>query len=147
MLPRSLSPQAQPASPVRCGSVKLITQRGRVQVPPSHLTLSAPGGCHSATRSFHFPRAMKTARWSSSGLSRQSGMVIAKHTHLGEEISVVLEGELVFQMAGKSDVTVRAGQPLFVPSGVVHRVKASRTTKLLATHVVEKGKPLRSAAQ
>ena len=77
----------------------------------------------------------------------QPGVVVAKHTHPGEEISVVLEGELVFQLAGKPDVTVKAGQPFFVPSGVVHGVKASRTTKLLATYVVEKGKPLRSAAQ
>ena len=77
----------------------------------------------------------------------QPGVVVAKHTHPGEEISVVLEGELVFQMAGKPDVTVKAGLPFFVPSGVVHGVKASRSTRLLATYVVEKGKPLRSAAQ
>ena len=77
----------------------------------------------------------------------QPGVVVAKHTHPGEEISVVLEGELVFQMAGTPDVTVKAGQPFFVRSGVVHGVKASSATKLLATYVVEKGKPLRSAAQ
>ena len=77
----------------------------------------------------------------------QPGVVVAKHTHPGEEISVVLEGELVLQTAGKPDVTVKAGQPFFIPSGVVHGVKASSTTKLLATYVVEKGKPLRTAAQ
>ena len=77
----------------------------------------------------------------------QSGVIVAKHTHPGEEISVVLEGELVLQIAGKPDVTVTAGQPFFVPSGIVHGVKASRATRLLATYVVEKGKPLRTAAQ
>lgn len=77
----------------------------------------------------------------------QPGVVVAKHTHPGEEISVVLEGELVFQLAGKPDVTVKAGQPFFVPSGVVHGVKASSSTRLLATYVVEKGKPLRTAVQ
>ena len=77
----------------------------------------------------------------------QPGVVVAKHTHPGEEISVVLEGELVLQMAGKPDVTVKAGQPFFIASGIVHGVKASRATKLLATYVVEKGKPLRTAAQ
>jgi len=75
------------------------------------------------------------------------GVVVGKHTHPGEEISVVLEGELVLQMAGKADVIVKAGQPFFVPAGVVHGVKAGSTTKLLATYVVEKGKPLRTAAQ
>lgn len=77
----------------------------------------------------------------------QPGVVVGKHTHPGEEISVVLEGELVLQMAGKPDVIVKAGQPFFVPSGVVHGVKANGATKLLATYVVEKGKPLRTAAQ
>ena len=77
----------------------------------------------------------------------QPGVVVGKHTHPGEEISVVLEGELVFQMAGKPDAIVKAGEPFFIPSGVVHGVKASRATKLLATYVVEKGKPLRTAAQ
>jgi quercetin dioxygenase-like cupin family protein len=77
----------------------------------------------------------------------QPGVVVAKHTHPGEEISIVLEGELVLQMAGKPDVTVKAGEPFFIPSGIVHGVKASRATKLLATYVVEKGKPLRTAAQ
>jgi len=77
----------------------------------------------------------------------QPGVVVGKHTHPGEEISVVLEGELVLQMAGKPDVIVKAGQPFFIPSGVVHGVKANGATKLLATYVVEKGKPLRTAAQ
>jgi quercetin dioxygenase-like cupin family protein len=76
----------------------------------------------------------------------QPGVVVGKHTHPGEEISVVLEGELVLQMAGKPDVIVKAGQPFFIPSGVVHGVKANGATKLLATYVVEKGKPLRTAA-
>ena len=77
----------------------------------------------------------------------QLGVVVAKHTHPGEEISVVLEGELVLQIAGKPDVTVKAGPPFFIPSGIVHGVTASRATRLLATYVVEKGKPLRTAAQ
>ena len=78
----------------------------------------------------------------------QPGVVVAKHTHPGEEISVVLEGELVFQLAGKPDVTVKAGQPFFAPAGAVHGVKnGNAVTKLLATYVVEKGKPLRTPAQ
>ena len=78
----------------------------------------------------------------------QPGVSVAKHTHPGEEISVVLEGELVFQVAGKPDVTVKAGQPFFAPAGAVHGVKnGNAVTKLLATYVVEKGKPLRTPAQ
>jgi quercetin dioxygenase-like cupin family protein len=77
----------------------------------------------------------------------QPGVVVGKHTQPGEDISVLLEGALVFQIAGKPDVTLKAGQPLFVPAGVVHGVKATSATKLLVTYVVEKGKPLRTAAE
>ena len=77
----------------------------------------------------------------------QPGVVVAKHTHPGEEVSVVLEGELVLQVAGKPDVTLKAGQSFTVMAGIVHGVKNVGSTKLLATYVVEKGKPLRTAAQ
>jgi quercetin dioxygenase-like cupin family protein len=78
----------------------------------------------------------------------QPGVVSAKHTHPGEEIAIVLEGELVFQLAGKPEVTVKAGQPFFAPAGAVHGVKnGNAVTKILATYVVEKGKPLRTPAQ
>ena len=77
----------------------------------------------------------------------QPGIVVGKHTHPGEEVSVVLEGELRLEEAGKPAVTLKAGQAFTVPSGVVHSAtSAGRVpTKLLATYIVEKGKPLRTA--
>ncbi len=79
----------------------------------------------------------------------QPGTVVARHTHPGEEVSVLLEGELLLDVAGKSPVTVKAGQAFTVPMGAVHGVKStgSAPAKLLATYIVEKGKPLRSPAQ
>ena len=79
----------------------------------------------------------------------QPGTVVGKHTHPGEEVSVVLEGELRLEVAGKPAVTIKAGQAFTVPSGVVHSAaSAGRVpTKLLATYIVEKGKPLRTAVQ
>jgi quercetin dioxygenase-like cupin family protein len=79
----------------------------------------------------------------------QPGTVIAKHTHPGEEVGVVLEGEMVLEVAGKSPVTVRAGQAFTVPMGTAHggKTNGSAPTKLLATYIVEKGKPLRAPAQ
>ena len=77
------------------------------------------------------------------------GTVVARHTHPGEEISVVLEGELLLEIAGKPPVTLKAGQAFTVPKGAVHGVKStgSAPVKLLATYIVEKDKPLRSPAQ
>jgi quercetin dioxygenase-like cupin family protein len=71
------------------------------------------------------------------------GYVFPKHTHPGEEIIYVLEGTLEYEIAGKRS-TVKAGDVLFVPAGVVHSVKniGRDNGAELATYVVEKGKPL-----
>ena len=78
----------------------------------------------------------------------QAGVVVDKHTHPGEEVTVVLEGALLLEVAGKPATTIRAGQAFTVPAGAVHGVKNTGTgaVKLLATYIVEKGKPLRSPA-
>jgi len=78
----------------------------------------------------------------------QPGVVVDRHTHPGEEVTVVLEGALLLEVAGKPAVTYRAGQAFTVAPGVVHGAKSTGTgaAKLLATYIVEKGKPLRSPA-
>ena len=71
------------------------------------------------------------------------GYVAPDHTHPGEEIIYVLEGTLEYRIGGKP-VTVKAGDVLFVPAGVVHSAKNIGTGSAaeLATYVVEKDKPL-----
>jgi quercetin dioxygenase-like cupin family protein len=73
-----------------------------------------------------------------------AGGSIGKHTHPGEEISYVLEGSLELQVEGKPPTTLKAGEVFFVPAGTVHAARnaGSGSTKILATYVVEKGKPL-----
>jgi quercetin dioxygenase-like cupin family protein len=65
------------------------------------------------------------------------------HTHPGEEIIYVLEGELEYEIAGKV-TRVKPGDVLFVPAGTPHlgRNVGSTSGAELATYVVEKGKPL-----
>jgi quercetin dioxygenase-like cupin family protein len=79
----------------------------------------------------------------------QPGVVVAKHTHPGEEVTVLLEGTLRVDVAGRASVTYNAGQAFTVPSGLVHGVTNTGRSPatLLATYIVEKGKPLRTAAQ
>jgi quercetin dioxygenase-like cupin family protein len=78
----------------------------------------------------------------------QPGVVVAKHTHPGEEVTVLLEGTLSVDVAGKPSTTYTAGQAFTIPSGIVHGVTNTGrgAAKLLATYIVEKGKPLRTAA-
>jgi quercetin dioxygenase-like cupin family protein len=66
-----------------------------------------------------------------------------KHTHPGEEIVYVIEGTLEYVIDGKS-ATVKPGDVLFVPAGVIHSAKNIGSTNgaELATYIVEKGKPL-----
>jgi quercetin dioxygenase-like cupin family protein len=72
------------------------------------------------------------------------GASFPNHRHPGEEIIYVLEGTLEYQVEGKPPVTLKAGDVLFVPKGVVHSARnvGSGPGAELATYVVEKGKPL-----
>ena len=72
------------------------------------------------------------------------GTGVPMHTHPGEEIAYVLEGTWQFEMEGKGAVTLKAGDVSFVPAGVKHSAKNVGSGKgtVLATYVVEKGKPL-----
>jgi quercetin dioxygenase-like cupin family protein len=72
-----------------------------------------------------------------------------RHTHPGEVFAYVEEGALVLNVEGKPTVTVKAGETFFIPAEVVHWGENMGKTpcKLLATFVVEKGKPLSSPAK
>jgi len=72
------------------------------------------------------------------------GVAFGKHTHPGEEIIYVLEGQLEYQVGDQPPVTLKAGDVLFIPAGVVHSARnpGSVTGSELATYIVEKGKPL-----
>jgi quercetin dioxygenase-like cupin family protein len=72
------------------------------------------------------------------------GIAAGKHTHPGEELGYVLEGEVLLEIEGQPPRTVKAGEAFFVPAGLVHDCKntSSGVTKVLATYIVEKGKPV-----
>ena len=72
------------------------------------------------------------------------GVAFGKHTHPGEEIIYVLEGQLEYQVGYKPPVTLKAGDVLFIPAGTAHSARnpGSVTGSELATYIVEKGKPL-----
>jgi quercetin dioxygenase-like cupin family protein len=72
------------------------------------------------------------------------GIAAGKHTHPGEELGYVLEGEVLLEIEGQPPRTVKAGEAFFVPAGLVHDGKntSSGVTKVLATYIVEKGKPV-----
>jgi quercetin dioxygenase-like cupin family protein len=72
------------------------------------------------------------------------GSSFPRHKHPGEEIVYVLKGSLEYRLEGRPPATLKAGDVVFVPNGVVHSVKnvGKDEASELATYVVEKGKPL-----
>jgi quercetin dioxygenase-like cupin family protein len=77
------------------------------------------------------------------------GGAVGRHTHPGEELSIVLQGQLLLEVDGQPPRTIKAGQSFFIPAGVVHAGKNTGKGKavVLATYVVEKGKPVATAVK
>ena len=72
---------------------------------------------------------------------------IGRHTHPGPESGYMVEGEMVLFVEGQPEKTVKAGQSYQVPPGAIHDAKTGPNgAKVVATYVVEKGKPLASPA-
>jgi len=77
------------------------------------------------------------------------GGAAGRHTHPGEELGYVVSGTLQLLVDGQPPRTIKAGEVFFVPAGIVHDGKNVGKGKavVLATYVVEKGKPVASPAK
>ncbi len=70
--------------------------------------------------------------------------IVGRHTHPGEESSYIIEGTVQLEIDGSVPRKLKAGDTFFIPAGVVHAAKniGGTQAKVLATYIVEKGKPL-----
>jgi quercetin dioxygenase-like cupin family protein len=71
-----------------------------------------------------------------------------RHTHPGAGFAYVLEGSITLEHEGRQTMTYKAGDAVYIEANKVHEgINASSApVKLVATFVVEKGKPLASPA-
>jgi quercetin dioxygenase-like cupin family protein len=78
----------------------------------------------------------------------QPAAAVGRHTHPGEEIGYVLEGTVLVEQDGKPPATLNAGQTFLIANGAIHNAtnKGSGAARILATYIVEKGKPLATPA-
>jgi quercetin dioxygenase-like cupin family protein len=78
----------------------------------------------------------------------QPGGSPGRHTHPGEEVGYVLEGTVMLEQDGKPSVMLGAGKTFLIPAGTIHNAMnhGSGTARILATYIVEKGKPLATPA-
>jgi len=77
------------------------------------------------------------------------GVATGRHTHLGEELTYILEGQIELRIDGQAPRVVKAGETFFVPAGLVHEGvnTGEGKAKVLATYIVEKGQPLAPPAK
>jgi quercetin dioxygenase-like cupin family protein len=76
------------------------------------------------------------------------GTCAGRHTHPGVESTYVMEGSAILKVAGQPDRIVKAGESFQIPPGVPHDgcTPPGEAFKVLATYIVEKGKPLATPA-
>ena len=72
---------------------------------------------------------------------------VGRHTHPGPESGYLLEGDFTLLVEGQAPLALKAGDSYKVPPGSVHDARTGdKGAKVIATYVVEKGKPLASPA-
>ena len=76
------------------------------------------------------------------------GASTGRHSHFGTETGMVLEGESSLEVEGAAPRLLKAGDSYLIPPGKIHDAKTvgDKPVKVLATYVVEKGKPLATPA-
>jgi len=79
----------------------------------------------------------------------EPGASSGRHTHPGEEISYVIEGEGEILIDGQPPLKIKAGDGFVVPAGAVHDAHNTGTVplKLAAVYYIEKGKPVATPAK
>lgn len=77
-----------------------------------------------------------------------AGATAAWHTHSGDEISYVVDGEATLLVAGQPPRKIVAGEAFVVPAGVVHAARndGAAPARIVGVYVVEKGQPLATPA-
>lgn len=77
------------------------------------------------------------------------GSAFAPHIHHGDEFSYVVDGAIELEVAGQPPKTVKAGDTIHVERETVHsgKVVSATPAKILAVHIVDKGKPLAEPAK
>ena len=112
----------------------------------SALLVAAPARPPGTTRTDLQRHDLSVAGWEAIQLRVDfaPGASFPRHRHPGEEVIYVLSGALQYDVEGKPPVTLKAGDVLFVPYGMVHAARNVGTVPgaELATYIVEKDKQL-----
>ena len=77
------------------------------------------------------------------------GSTSGRHTHPGEEISYILEGEGEVLVDGQATIKLKPGVSFVIPARAKHEAlnTGTQTLKLVGVYVVDKGQPLATPVQ
>jgi quercetin dioxygenase-like cupin family protein len=77
-----------------------------------------------------------------------AGLAAGRHTHFGTETGYVAEGSASLEIEGETPKLLKAGDSYVIPAGKVHDAKTvgDKPVRVIATYIVEKGKPLSTPA-
>ena len=77
-----------------------------------------------------------------------AGFKAGRHNHPGVAMGQVLDGDFWLHLDGQPEQVLHAGESLTIRDRAIHNEGATdKAVKLIVVYVVEKGKPLVSAAQ
>ncbi|MCX7306358.1 MAG: cupin domain-containing protein [Hyphomicrobiales bacterium] len=111
------------------------------------LAEQAPAGIkRTPLQAIDFPGGYRTV----TGLAEIApGGASGPHTHPGIETGYVLEGEVLMQVEGQPDRTLKPGDSYLIPAGAKHDVKSvgSVAARAFSVFVVDKAAPLASPAK
>jgi len=124
--------------------------KSRVSVVSMAAWIAAAGLCAAQQPAF---KRTELQRGDLSAAGREGVQAVAefppnvaagRHTHPGEEMGYVLDGTFRVEIDGQPAVMKQAGETFFVPAGRTHNATnvGPGTARILATYIVEKGKPL-----
>ncbi|HUQ27055.1 MAG TPA: cupin domain-containing protein [Usitatibacter sp.] len=76
------------------------------------------------------------------------GLAAGRHTHFGTETGYVAEGSVSLEIEGETPKLLKAGDSYVIPVGKIHDAKTvgDKPVRVIATYIVEKGKPLATPA-
>ena len=76
------------------------------------------------------------------------GASVGRHTHPGEEISYILEGQGEILVEGQPALNVKPGDSFIIPSGAKHDAHNTGTQplRLVGVYIVDKNQPLATPA-
>jgi quercetin dioxygenase-like cupin family protein len=71
-----------------------------------------------------------------------------RHTHAGDEVDYVLDGQLEVTIDGQPPRMLAAGESIIIPAGTIHNARnaGARAVQAVGVYIVEKGKPMTTPA-